>query len=116
MSIPPIEISYQICEETYIFCDLPLITCQKRYDECKSNSNQDLEPGKQSQDNELINGISGCKESFLSCQGGNCINEVRYCLMKTLEEGRQRRLREEIKGITDELEQLEADYEEVFSS
>ena len=96
MPIKPIAISYQICEEIYIFCDLPSITCQKRYDECKSDSKLDTEPQKgQPDDDLLINGISKCNSSFSRCQGENCISQVRNCLLKTLEGARQRRLRSE---------------------
>ena len=96
MPIKPIAISYQICEEIYIFCDLPSITCQKRYDECKSDSKLDTEPEKgQLNDDLLINGISRCNTSFSRCQGENCISQVRNCLLKTLEDARQRRLRSE---------------------
>ena len=96
MPIKPIAISYQICEEIYIFCDLPSITCQKRYDECKSDSKLDTEPEKGQPDDDLLtNGISKCNSSFSRCQGENCISQVRNCLLKTLEGARQRRLRSE---------------------
>merc|ERR1712008_451175 len=42
-----------------------------------------------------INGISRCNTSFSRCQGENCISQVRNCLLKTLEDARQRRLRSE---------------------
>ena len=96
MPIKHIAISYQICEEIYIFCDLLSITCQKRYDECKSDSKLDTEPEKGQPDDDLLtNGISKCNSSFSRCQGENCISQVRNCLLKTLEGARQRRLRSE---------------------
>ena len=96
MPIKPIAISYQICEEIYIFCDLPSIACQKRYDECKSDSKLDTEPEKGQPDDDLLtNGISKCNSSFSRCQGENCISQVRNCLLKSLEGARQRRLRSE---------------------